>query len=113
MSRNAEPTVHARLVAATALAFCLAGASPAVAGPIHERQENQDERIDRGAATGALTRHESNVLENQQSVIDHARGRAIANDGKLGKREAQRLTRAQNRASRNIARLKHNQRTTP
>lgn len=83
----------------------------AVAGPIKARQNVQDARIDRGVSSGNLTKGEQAGLRGQQHAIDKGRDRALANDGKIGKKEAKKLTKAQNRASRDIHAAKHNKRT--
>jgi hypothetical protein len=76
-------------------------------GPIANRQDLQDDRIDNGADGGQLTADEKAKLEKQQDAIGHARDKAIANDGKIRAGEARRLTRAQNEASKRIHKLKH------
>lgn len=80
-------------------------------GPIAGRQDLQDNRIDNGADAGQLTDQEKAKLEQQQDAIGHARDKAIANDGHIGAGEARRLTRAQNKASKRIHKLKHNDQT--
>ena len=94
------------LIAAFAVSTLLA-ATVAHAGPIHARQVRQDRRIDRGVRSGSLTPAETRVLRVEQTHIARARGRALA-DGFISPREATHLTRAQNQASRDIHRLKHN-----
>lgn len=80
-------------------------------GPIAGRQDLQDDRIDNGADSGQLTGQEKAKLEQQQDAIGHARDKAIANDGHIGAGEARRLTHAQNKASKRIHKLKHNDQT--
>jgi hypothetical protein len=86
----------------------LVATSTAQAGEIKERQENQDQRIDAGIDAGTVTKHEQSHLDTEQKAIDNARDKALANDGKIGKKERRQLTRAQNRASRHVYRAKHN-----
>ena len=95
------------LVAASLLLFA---ASAADAGPIRNRQHRQAVRIGEGANGGTLTRPESKVLRHEQRAINRGRDRALS-DGRVGPREARRLTRAQNQAGRHIYRLKHNRRS--
>jgi len=54
-----------------------------------------------------LTQGETTRLENQQSHLKAAEGRMKA-DGNLTPAERARLTRMQDRASRNVCRKKHN-----
>jgi hypothetical protein len=79
---------------------------------IHQRKENQQDRIAQGVKSGQLTAGETAKLERQQRGINRetARDRA-ANDGKLTQAERRQINRRQNRASRNIYRKKHNART--
>ncbi|WKJ88987.1 hypothetical protein QZJ86_13250 [Methylomonas montana] len=74
---------------------------------IDQRQENQERRIEQGEASGALTNREANRLEHQQMRIEHQEDAAKA-DGTVTPVERARLTHQQNKASRNIARKKHN-----
>ena len=90
-------------------------ASAAFAGPtddprIQQRELNQERRIDQGVASGALTPRETGRLEAQQAKIRQDEER-MKSDGVLTKAERRKLTREQNRASRNIYRKKHNLRT--
>lgn len=87
-------------------------ATTAVAGPIHTRQKAQRARIKQGNTTGALTNHERKVLNTEQQVIDNTRDRALS-DGAMSAKEAKKLTRMQNKASKDTYRLKHNDRTQP
>jgi hypothetical protein len=91
-------------------------ASAAYAGPtddpgIQKREQNQEKRIDQGVKTGELTPREAGKLESQQAKIKQDEAR-MKSDGKLTKQERRKLTREQNRASKNIARKKHNERKT-
>jgi hypothetical protein len=70
------------------------------------RQERQQQRIDQGVASGELNRREANRLERQQDRIQGMEEKAKA-DGMVTMQERKQLNRAQNRASRNIAREKH------
>lgn len=76
---------------------------------IQQREENQEQRIDQGVQSGALTPREAGRLETQQARIKQDEERMKA-DGKLTKAERKKLTREQNRASRTIYRKKHNAR---
>jgi|UniRef100_A0A7V6A5J3 hypothetical protein len=75
-----------------------------------QRQEYQQQRIQQGIESGALTPGEARYLERQQGRIDAAEDRMRA-DGRLSPRERQRLNQMQNQAARDIYRLDHNHRT--
>jgi hypothetical protein len=90
-----------------ALTFSMLSATAWGGTPVvDERQDNQDERIDQGAASGELTKREEARLDAQQERIEDREERAKA-DGVVTKRERARLERSQNRASANIAKQKH------
>ncbi len=71
-----------------------------------QRQANQEQRIDRGIASGQLNEREANRLNDQQERIDRMEDKAKS-DGIMTKKERTRVTAAQDRASRHIAREKH------
>ena len=73
---------------------------------IDERQANQEQRIDQGITSGQLTPHEMNRLDKQQQHINTMENKAKS-DGVVTKKERTRLHAAQDRASRNIFREKH------
>jgi len=99
-----------KLVVAGLLAF--AGAAwGATADPvINQRQDNQADRIRQGVASGALTKPEAKRLRAEQRGIA-SEEKAFKADGKLSRVERRDLTRDQNRASRDIARQKHDAQT--
>ena len=65
---------------------------------IDQRQTNQEQRIDQGVANGQLNK--------QQKHINKMEGRAKS-DGVVTKKERARINKTQNRASRHLAREKH------
>lgn len=73
---------------------------------VDERQANQEQRIEQGVASGELTQREANRLARQQNRIGHYEDKAKA-DGTVTGRERHQLNHAQNHASRNIRRQKH------
>ncbi len=77
---------------------------------IQAREQRQQERIQQGVQSGQLTPGETNRLEAQQSRIKATEDRMKA-DGNLTPKERAKLSRMQDRASRNIYRKKHNNRT--
>ncbi|MEQ1627897.1 MAG: hypothetical protein ABL965_10930 [Nitrospira sp.] len=73
---------------------------------IDQRQATQENRIDQGIASGQLNEREANRLNKQQEHINKIEDKAKA-DGVVTKGERARIDRAQDRASRHIAREKH------
>ena len=73
---------------------------------VDRRHANQEQRIDRGLATGQLTDREANRLTNQQEHINRMEDKAKS-DGLVTKKERAKLHAAQDRASRHIARERH------
>ena len=73
---------------------------------IDQRQANQEKRIDQGIASGQLNEREANRLNKQQEHINKIEDKAKA-DGVVTKGERARIDHAQDRASRHIAREKH------
>ena len=78
---------------------------------IDQRQSNQEQRIDKGSASGALTKRETRRLEKEQTLINKAEDKAKA-DGSVSAKERKRLTKMQNHASRDIYRQKHDAQTS-
>ncbi|HMK42674.1 MAG TPA: hypothetical protein VK445_00895 [Dissulfurispiraceae bacterium] len=76
---------------------------------IQQREINQQKRIDQGIKSGQLSPREAGKLETQQAKIKQDESR-MKSDGKLTKKERAKLTREQNRASKNIYKKKHNER---
>ncbi len=77
---------------------------------INQRQRDQQARIHQGVHSGQLTGRETRNLERQQAHIQHTKQKDKA-DGNVTPQERAQLTRMQNRASRDIYRDKHNNRT--
>ena len=73
---------------------------------IDQRQTNQEQRIDQGIASGQLNEREANRLNKQQEHVNKMEDRAKS-DGVMTKKERARISAAQDRASRHIAREKH------
>lgn len=87
-------------------------ASAANAGQAARREGRQRARIHQGVASGELTPGETQKLKREQRHIERTRERALA-DGKIGPKEHAKLQHEQNKASRDINRLKHNERQVP
>lgn len=80
---------------------------------IDQRQANQQQRIDRGVKSGALTQKEAARLQKGQQRIGRMETKAMA-DGKMTPRERRRIEQAQNAQSRKIYEEKHDkQRAKP
>ncbi len=73
---------------------------------IDQRHGNQEHRIDQGLASGQLTEREARRLDRRQDHIDRMENHAEA-DGVMTRKERAQIGAAQNRASRHIAREKH------
>lgn len=73
---------------------------------VDQRQANQEQRIDQVIAREQLNERESNRLNKQQEHVNTMEDRAKS-DGVMTKKERARITAAQDRASRHIAREKH------
>jgi hypothetical protein len=72
-----------------------------------QRNVNQENRIEAGLQSGALTTHEAAKLEKEESNIDRAEANALK-DGRLNPGEKQRITAMQNKASHDISVDTHN-----
>lgn len=76
---------------------------------IHDRKENQQDRIAQGVKNGSLTAGETANLEHKEAALNHQiRAERSLNGGHLTKGEKVQINREQNRLSRNIYRDKHN-----
>jgi lactam utilization protein B len=94
--------------------FVVAGTAFAqTADPVvNQRQDNQKERIQQGAASGSLSKKEAKRVRAEQRAIA-TEEKAYKADGKLTKAERKDLTRDQNQASRDIYRQKHDAQVRP
>lgn len=89
-------------------------ASPAFAGPndtpgIDKREAVQQQRIEQGVKSGALTGNEAARLEQGQARVEKMEARAKS-DGRVTRQERQRIHKAQDHQSKHIHRAKHNRR---
>ena len=75
-------------------------------GNIDQREAAQEQRIQNGIRSGAITPREAGRLEAEQQRIRDAEARMRA-DGRLDPREKARLDRMQNKADRDISRENH------
>jgi hypothetical protein len=76
---------------------------------VTHRQMNQQARIKQGVRSGELTKGETRRLEREQAKIQYDK-KETKSDGKITPQERKHLRREQNKASRDIYRLKHNER---
>ena len=76
---------------------------------VDQREKNQQARIHQGVQSGELTRGEMRRLEAKEGRIKADEMNAKA-DGKVTPAERRHIRREQNRESRRIYRLKHNNR---
>jgi hypothetical protein len=79
---------------------------------ITKRQANQRARIRQGVRSGELTRGEAARLRAKERKIQ-AEKKAAKSDGTVTQGERRHLKREENRTSRQIYRLKHNNRERP
>ncbi len=79
-------------------------------GQTGKKQWRQHQRIKDGRENGDLTHRETKTLRKQQRHIQRQKRKAAA-DGQITPGEKARVNKSQRRASRNIARKKHNART--
>jgi hypothetical protein len=75
-------------------------------GALKERQENQKDRIKAGVNDGSLNKAEAARMKQDQREIKQDIRQAHA-DGVVTGKEAAQITREQNKASRRIAKQKH------
>ena len=75
-----------------------------------QRNINQQQRIEQGVKSGALTNRETAKLERGEARIDRKEARAGAN-GNVSAAEQRRIQRAENRESRRIYKEKHDAQT--
>jgi hypothetical protein len=83
-------------------------AAMAFAGPFDREIADQQRRIDRGKASGQLTHQEAAIVQDN---LNHVRGKLDqyrGNDGRLDRRERDRLGKMLQRNDRMIRKLKNN-----
>lgn len=77
---------------------------------IQQRMQNQEQRIDQGVSSGALTPKETGRLEAEQAKIRQMEQR-MKSDGQLTPNERQKLNNMQDRSSQHIYNQKHDAQT--
>ena len=76
------------------------------ANPVDRREQAQRARIRQGVRTGELTRNETRRLAKEEARIRVVERKAKS-DGEITKKEARKLDRVLDKASRNIHRQKN------
>ena len=72
-----------------------------------QRNVNQQQRIENGEKSGALTNREAGSLEHGQAKVARKEANAAAN-GRVGAREQRGIQNAENKQSKRIYKKKHN-----
>lgn len=98
------------LVATGASVYAETPLTQAAEQRFENRQDRQEQRINQGAASGALTAAETRRLDREQGRLSRAETRAES-DGKITPKEAAALNKRQNVASHRIYRQKHDAQT--
>jgi hypothetical protein len=93
------------IIVATAVIFAPLAAQ---AGPILNRIDRQERRIEQGVRNGSISHQEYRRLDRRVDNIEAARLRDIRSGGKLTKYEQRRLNHRLNNTSRSIYRARHN-----
>jgi hypothetical protein len=97
------------IAAIVATSFALPGYTLAQSTPrIDKRQENQDERIDRGIQKGQLTKKEARRLDKGQEHVENLEDKALS-DGKVTKGERRRIEKAQDKQNERINKQRHDE----
>lgn len=97
-----------RIVAVAVIAaFALPVLAQTTSTPrIDQRQQNQEQRIDKGVQSGQLNQKEAARLDKGQARVQKMEDKAVA-DGKVTAKERRKIERAQDQQSRKIARERH------
>lgn len=77
---------------------------------INKRQRRQQRRINQGVKSGQLTAGEAARLKAREAKIQHDK-KVAKSDGTVTPAERRKLRREENRTSRKIYKLKHNEKT--
>lgn len=109
MNRRFVTPVCVALLGLAAISFTSIENSQA-RGREDRRQTRQSARIHEGRATGDLTRAEMRQVHRSGKAVRHAEKRFENNDGQIGEKEAKVLENMQDARSKQIYRLKHNDR---
>jgi hypothetical protein len=99
---------HTRISVAflTASLLCTTASAGERAERDQQRNVAQQQRIEQGLRSGELTTQEAGRLEREQQHVERVESRALQ-DGGIGAAEQAHITAAENRASADIYRQKH------
>ena len=100
-------TIAALALSIFALPVLAQSNNPAATPGIDKRQAVQEKRIDQGVRSGQLTGKEAAKLEKGQAKVTRMENKAKA-DGVVTAKERRAIKREQNKQSKRIAKLKHN-----
>src|SRR5687767_12742533 len=95
-------TIACAVVFASGAAFAQTTSTPR----IDQRQENQQQRIDKGVQSGALNEKEARRLDKGQQRVQKAENKAMA-DGTVTAKEKRKIEHMQDNQSKKIYREKH------
>jgi hypothetical protein len=110
MTQETMMNIATTVLTASIVSLFAAAAGAQNTGTIVQRNVNQQERIEKGLQSGALNTREAARLEREQAQIERMESRALK-DGKLTDAEKARIKTAQDRASADIYREKHDAQT--
>ncbi len=96
-----------KLLILAALGFTTVAAAAPADAQVNRRQDNQQQRIDRGVRTGQITGREADRLQRNQNKIARAEDRMRSSGGRLTNRERARLDNRQDRAGSKIRRQRN------
>jgi predicted transglutaminase-like cysteine proteinase len=99
-------------IAVASLALVIPAMGQTQSPVIHQRRDNQQQRIGNGVENGSLTAGEATRLERQETRINKEI-KNMKSDGSFTPAERAKVTRQQNRLSNEIYRDKHNARVQP
>lgn len=103
---NAKHTMIALMIAALPGVALAQSSDTTSTKRIDQRQENQQQRIDKGVQSGQLTDKEAKRMQKGQARVQKMEDKAMA-DGKMTKKERKKIEKAQDRESKKISRQKH------
>jgi TolA-binding protein len=86
----------------------LLAATLAWAGPYDRQIADQQRSIDRGIASGKLTHHEADIVQDNLNHVRQQLDRSRQNDGRLDRREREKIERMLQRNDRMIRKMKNN-----
>jgi hypothetical protein len=111
MSDGCRKIVAALLVGMAAVAAQAQTPAPGTNTPkVDRRDARQDQRVEQGQASGALTEREAKRLGRRDAAQDKAAEKAAA-DGTVTANERKALRKAERRTSRAVYRQKHDAQT--